>query len=282
MIKMHSKKIGAVLVVAGLLASMAALAEDSSNPTSSNGNNKTKRVEMIQEKQAVRQENRTQNVCEKISNLTDDLSQKASGQEERVRTRQAERLTNWENKIGQVDAKLAATRASWEKNRDDQFAALETKAGEDAQKLQAVKNFEATAKEAIAKRKATVDAAIKAFRDGVHSAITTRQGQTDGVVSSFVSGRSAAIKVAEDDCAAGKDAATVRADFQNALKNARTQFQSERKNVTKVSANIESLIQTRRAAVEEAMSEFKATMEKARTELKKAFPNETDTSDKAE
>lgn len=264
MIKMHYKKAGIALAAAGVLVAVGALADN----TASN------KAQMIQDNQAARQEQRTQNVCDRIAQFSENLNQKASGEENRIKTRQQERLTNWENKTETADGKMAQLRSQWEANRQEQFQKLEGAAKTDDQK-KAVNAFEETVKAAVATRQAAVDKAVEAFRAGVKSAIQTRQGQVDSIVSDSASARKAALDKAQADCSAGEDAATVRADFQAAMKNSRTQMQDDRQNVTKISATVQNLIQTRQKAVKDALDTFKATMEQARTSLKKSFPDQT-------
>ena len=268
--KMHYKKIGVVLATISLFSATAVLAENSV------GANSTNRAQMVQDGKVARQEVRTQNVCEKIAQFSDNLNQKSAEEENSVKTRQEERLTNWGNKTSEADYKLESLRNNWDNNRDEQFKKLEEKADTTDQK-KAVSAFEAATKSAIATRRAAVDAAIATFRTGVENSIKTRQGQVDGIISASMTSRADALAKAKTDCAAGKDAAAVRADFQNGLKGARTKMQNDRQDVTKVGATVQTLAQIRRTTVEKAMSDFKATMEKARVALKVAFPDQTAT-----
>ncbi len=265
---MHYKKISVAVATFGLLAATGVLAESAA--TVSN------RPQMIQDRKDARQEIKTQNVCDRISAFAENLNQKVSGQENQVKTRQQERLTNWENKTSEADANLERLRADWENNRNEQFAKLESAAKTDAQ-TKAVSAFELTTKTAIATRESSVDAAITAFRTGVKNAITMRQGQSDSLISASASARAAVLAKVQADCAAGADVATVRADFQNGLKGARTQMQNDRQSVTKVGSMVQALVLTRRTAVEKARSDFKATMEKARLALKAVFPDQSST-----
>jgi len=264
---MHYKKIFVAVTTIGILASTAALADDTNTV-------KTDRAQMVQDRQEARQEIKTQNVCDRIANFSDNLNQKASGQENQIKTHQRERMTNWESKTEMADQKLAQVRSQWEANRQEQFKKLEESATTDAQK-KAVADFETTTEKAIATRESAVDVAIETFRTGVKNAIQTRQGQVDDIASSSASARKSALDKVKSDCDAGADAATVRATFQAAMKNARTQMQSDKQNVDKVGETVKVLVQTRQTAMKSALDTFKATMEKARTSLKKAFPDQT-------
>lgn len=272
MIKMHYKKISIALAMLGFIASnsvsMVNLA-DAAPPTE-----KTDKAQAIQEKKAEIQAIKAENVCERISNFAENLNSKASEAEDKVNSNQQNRLKNWTEKTKQADANLERLRTNWSKNRDEQFSKLEEAAKTDEQK-KAVSDFETTTKKAITTRQAAVDAANKAFRDGVQELIMNRQDKIDSLVSGFVSARKEALDKVQADCSASKDAKTIRADFQAALKTVRTQFQSDRQDVAKVGNQIQALIQVRRTAVEKAMGDFKNVMEQARVTLRKAFPTDT-------
>ncbi len=272
MMKMHYKKIGLAIIVIGVLLSSGVLAEDNVT-TGSSANKKVDRVQMVQDRRDANQERQATNVCERVAQFSEDFNQKVSTQENNIKTRQQERLTNWSDKTSEADAKLDKLRSNWEINRDEQFAKLDAAATSDEQK-KAVNAFEVATKAAITTRQVAVDIAIKTFREGVKNAIATRQGQVDDIVSTSSSNREMALAKVKADCEAGKDVVTVQADFQNGVKGLRTKIQNDHQNVAKVSSTVQALIQTRRTAVEKAMNDFKATMEQSRVALKKAFPQD--------
>lgn len=266
MIKMHYKKISTVLVAVGILTAVGVWAD---NSVSTAGKD-----QVVQDGQGARQDVRTEDVCDRITQFTDNLNQKASGQENQIRTRMQERLNAWDDKTKTADANLERLRANWDNNRGEQFAKLEEAAMSDDQK-KAVNAFEVTVKAAIAERRTAENAAIKAFQVGVRNSVRTRQGQLDSLVSNSSSARAVALVKVQNDCTAGASTATIQADFQNIMKNVRTQMQSDKQNVAKVSTTVQALIQTRRAAMQKALGDFKTTMEKARITLKTAFPNQS-------
>ncbi|MFA7319040.1 MAG: hypothetical protein WC022_00350 [Parcubacteria group bacterium] len=265
MIKMHYKKISTVLAAVGILTAVGVWADNSASTAGKD--------QIVQDGQGARQDVRTDNVCDRITQFVDNLNQKASGQENQIRTRQQERLKAWEEKTKNADANLERLRANWDNNRSEQFAKLEEAAVSDNQK-KAVNTFEITVKAAIAERRTAENAATKAFQSGVQNNVRTRQGQLDSLISNSSSARVTALAKVQADCTAGASAATVRTDFQNIMKNARTQMQLDKQNVTKVNTAVQDLIQTRHTAMQKAMGDFKATMEKARIALKAAFPDQ--------
>lgn len=210
-------------------------------------------------------------ICARIS----DMAAKAQEKMGQIKT-PGERFSNWQEKMTEHDAKLAALRAQWNANRDAQFAKLEEKATTDAQKL-AVADFEATTKAAISKRQSAVDAAIATFRVGVKNLIVTRQQGVGDDRTAFEAAIKAAFNQAKTDCDNNVAPATVHTNLKNALAAARSKFKLDKQGEPKVGADIQALIATRKQAVDVAMAAFHATMEKARTTLKAAFPNDNST-----
>lgn len=268
MIKINSKKTIFLLVVSGILVSAGTFAQN--NPANSRKDQAVKNNTVSPG--AGRSDNAGQNFCDRFSALADDLNQKVEQQRNRIQTRQEERFTNWASRSSEVDANLDMARDNWDENREEQFTALENRAQTEEQK-KAVSEFEATVRVAVETRRAAVDAAMNTFREQVKNSIQTRQGQADESVSVFDSARLAAIEKAKTACGNGSDPVKVRTTLRTELKAAQDKLQGDRQNITKVSANIEAEIQTRRQAVQKAGNEFRATMEQARIKLKAAFAN---------
>ena len=276
MIKTIYKKTSISLVVLGLLFSTNVFAADTVGQGMRRGNGIFDGQNNEQQK-TTRLAAMSGNICDRISQRADTFGQKATEQENNFQTKSTERLTNWTTRKTDNAAKLSAERAAWDINRDAQFKALEAKATTDVQKT-AVSDFEVTTKAAIATRRAVVDAAIKTFQDGMQTAITTRQGQADSLLSGSKSDRQALFDKAKADRAAGVDGKTVMANLKAGMQASRTKVQTDRQNITKVSAQVATLVAARKAAIDKAFADFKATMEKARTTLKLAFPKDDTTS----
>ena len=267
------KKTLAGLIVFGAFLSTNALAVGG-NGVGATDEDRAARQADIQQKIVDKKAEVSANVCEKISERADNFSQKMIGEENKFQTRNQERLTNWTTKKTENEAKLLAQRTTWDANRDAQFKALEEKAQTEEQK-KAVADFAATTRAAIATRRAAADSAIKTFQVGVQAAIATRNGQVDQLLSSAKTARQALLDTAKADCAVGKDAKTVMANFRSGMQANRTKVQADKQNAIRVNTQVEALIATRKGAIDKAFTDFKATMEQARIALRKAFPADT-------
>ncbi|MFZ2188371.1 MAG: hypothetical protein WAV73_02290 [Candidatus Moraniibacteriota bacterium] len=268
------KKTFASLVAFGVLFSTNAWAVGGNGGTAQE--DRAARQADMEQKKDDRVAQKNDNICEKISERADAFGQKMSEEENKFQTRNQERLANWTTKKTEKEATLSSNRASWDANRDAQFKALEERAQTEEQK-KAVADFETTTRAAIEARRLASDSAIKTFQDGIQAAITTRNGQVDQLLASAKEARQKLLDTAKADCAAGKDAKTVMANFRSGMQASRAKTQTDKQNVTKVNTQVQALIATRKASMDKAFSDFKATMEKARVALKKAFPTETET-----
>jgi hypothetical protein len=271
------KKYGLLfLVIASLVVSVPALAQNLGNGNEGNGNSSGKRG--FENRGNREGQNGTgangssagQNFCQKISDM-------ASQEERRLLERKnspKDRFANWQEKIGQRDTDLAGLRSKWDENRAAQFARLEEKATTDVQK-QAVAEFETAVKAAISARRTAVDAAISTFREGVKNLISQKSEDVGTGFTAFSDAVKAAYDKAISDCkGTSPDAVSIRATLKSSIQAARTKFQSDKQNAPKVGSGIQTLIDARRASVQKAMDAFKASMETARTNLKKAFPQD--------
>lgn len=268
MIKMNSKKIFPAFIILGLIFSVKVFAVNNSGAGTPGSSS-------VADKKAAREETKVQNMCERISDLNQKFEQKTSQQENRVRTRQEERLQTWSEKSGKIEANLEVSRKNWDENRDKQFSRLEERAQTEKQK-QTVSDFEVAVKDAVATRRTTVDTAKDTFQEELKKIIETRQGEIESLVASSKSKRQSALEIAKNACAEnGANAETVRTALRNSLQATRTAIQTDKQNVTKIGTSVQSLIQSRRTKIEKAMSDFKAAMEQARIQLKKAFPDDT-------
>jgi hypothetical protein len=271
------KKILASLVVFGALLSTNAWAVGGNGIGAASGDNSARQAD-IQQKMTDKKAEASVNACEKISERADSFSQKMNEEENKFQTRNQERLANWTTKKTEKEATLSSNRASWDANRDAQFKALEERAQTEDQK-KAVADFEVTTRAAIETRRLASDSAIKTFQDGIQAAITTRNGQVDQLLASAKEARQKLLDTAKADCAAGKDAKTVMANFRSGMQASRAKTQADKQSIAKVNTQVQALIATRKASMDKAFSDFKATMEKARIALKKAFPAETETTE---
>ncbi len=200
----------------------------------------------------------------RLLDLRTKLDDRHNEREQRLEERRAERET-----------KVSDARDEAETRRAQATARLEAFADTDAER-EGIVEFRADVQAAVEARRAAFDAANAAFRKGVDAAVTTRRTQAESSVTAFRAAIKAAVEKAKTDCAAGKDAATIRADFAAAVKAAKDKFAADRKAMDRVGTQVRTLAETRKAAHAKAMADFRAAMEAARADLKAAFKVEAE------
>lgn len=171
----------------------------------------------------------------------------------------------------QIDAKIKEIRSTNDARRDAQAAKLTERATTPEQKT-AVETFVSTLHDAIAARRAAVDAAREAFRTGVDKVRSDRKTAVENAFSTFKTSVNTALEKATTDCTSGVASKTVRTQTISALKSARTALQTTMKGIEKNKTSVEALKTSRNTAIKKAQDDFKAALEKAKTDLKAAFP----------
>ena len=208
--------------------------------------------------------------CNRVSEWNTKIDRSIADREAKLEARRVDRLEKLAEKRKDRDEKIAENRERWGENRDEHFAKLNERAQNDEQR-QAVADFVAAVKTAIATRKAAINAAIQAFRQGIDKAIADRKTAVDDAVQSFKDAVSVAEAKAKADCDAGVDAATVRQNFVDSLKAAKDQFKADRQEIEKLKDAIKPLIDTRKAAIAKAIQDFKMAIRKAKADFKAVF-----------
>lgn len=212
--------------------------------------------------------------CARLPDISSKITQRMDEKDAKLEEKSAEILSRLETRRTERDAKLAEKRAEWDAKRAEIFAKLEDKAETDEQK-QAVAVFVGAVQEAVAVRRAAVDAAVQDFREGLAEAIAARQATVNGITGAFRASTEEALAKASSDCEAGTAPATVRENFRVELKAARDKFASDKGEVDKLKTSREALVTARREAIKQAVDTFKATLEQARAALKAAFSQES-------
>lgn len=211
------------------------------------------------------------------SNFSDHAAKIAANMEERKNSFE-ERKTNRTGTVDENrdnrDGKLEDKRSLADARRSEMYAKLEDKADTDAEK-KAVATFKKTIEDAVDDRRDAVNEAIETFRIGVDAATTTRKDDAQALADAFTKAVNTAVEKAKSDCVSGATPATVRTNFQLALKEARENLQTDRSASEKLKTQIQVLADARKVSIERAVSSFKATLELAKGELKKAFGNES-------
>jgi hypothetical protein len=212
----------------------------------------------------------TQNFCTQLSTLSAKLTTKQGDTETKLRQRKAtttQEQTDRKNKRAQ---QLAEMRAKADAERASMYEQLLVKATTSAQK-QAVADFKVAIEAAVTARRTAVDAAIKAYWDGVASIMNARKEAVTNAGADLKTTVKKALDTAKSECDAGTAPATVRQNFANTLKAAKTELTNDRKAIDKAGTQIKALAETRNAAIKKAIDDFKKMAEKARATFKAAF-----------
>jgi len=205
------------------------------------------------------------NFCSRISNIALKTADQITKAEEKQSKNQTDRLSKLENKQKDVDERRAHGRIEADNKRLDNWDKMGNKAKTEAQKA-AVEAYRNAVKLAVDARRTAVDAAVKAYRDGLSQILSTNSSTTDQAVVTFKTSMNAAVAKAQADCSAGIDSKTVRASFDQSVKNTREALKNARKSID-MSPSIQALKKTRDDAINTAVSAFKSATEKARADL---------------
>jgi hypothetical protein len=189
------------------------------------------------------------------------------------RSEQEDKITK--NKVSNENA-LAQKRIEQDTKRLAGYEKLLGHATTDEQKA-AVEKFKSTVEALVIARRAAVDAAIAIYRSGMEKLITDRKAGMDVALATYKAAIKAAEQKAATDCAAGIDPLTVRTNLKSAADAARAAYKSEREIVKKISDQVKTLGDARKAAFEKALNDFKVALETAKNELKAVFPVKTTT-----
>jgi hypothetical protein len=208
--------------------------------------------------------------CTKFTDATGQVSDDTTSRFNDLQSKFAQRGQKVDSDFKAVNDKLTTTRGDWDKKQTDSFAKLEAKATTDDQKA-AVTAFEAAVKAAVTKRRAAVDAANTTFKTGVQAAVSGRQAQFKTAAATYKQAVAAALAAAKASCAAGVSPDTVRKNLQSALKTAKTNLETARKNAEKVGPNLDTLKAARKAAVDKANADYKVAIKAALATLKTAL-----------
>ena len=227
-----------------------------------------------EDRKAQREENmsdRQQNLCTTMVERNEKLSQRLGDAQKTIMSRKATRRNVFDENRDERDATLETNRNERDMKREEMYAKLLERAGDDTKKQAAVAAFKAAVETAVANRKQAVDAAIEAFRTGVDAAIGSKKTTVDSSLATFKTAVDAAFATAKSGCESGTDPATVRETLQASLKAARASMGSERKDADTVGEQVRSLAEAKKTSFATALSEFKLAMEQARADLKAAF-----------
>lgn len=217
------------------------------------------------------------NLCTNLIERNLKMGERLLDMQKKISERKATRKTVFDEKRDARDATLKEKREERDAKREEMYARLLERAGNDTEKQKAVAAFKTAVEKAITDRKTAVDAAIAAFRTGVDTAIGTRKNALDVSMTSFKTSADKAFATAKNSCEAGEDPKTVRETLQADLKSARSSAQSDRQEAEKIGEQVKALAETKKAAFATALADFKLAIETARKNLKAAFGTKTET-----
>lgn len=225
------------------------------------------RAEAREARQEERQADRQERFCSRFAETTSNISERLQERQAKIGERVTTRETRWTERTEKRDGKLEDKRAEQDARRAELYKKLEDEAGTDAEKV-AVLAFKKAMDEAVAKRRAAVDAAMKAFRDGVNAALAAKKTSAQSVMGTFQSAVDAAVAQAKSQCEGGTDPATVRSNFRDGMQAARDKLQNDRSERERLGQKIRELVKVRQDAFAKALADFKTAAEKARADLK--------------
>ncbi|PJE69458.1 MAG: hypothetical protein COU98_01970 [Candidatus Staskawiczbacteria bacterium CG10_big_fil_rev_8_21_14_0_10_38_10] len=242
--KMNSKTLVSVLLVANIFLPNVILAQNGSN------------------------------FCSRLSEFRTKVDQGIADREEKLNEKRNQILNRLEDRWDKRDNQLAEKRAKWDGNRDEHYAKLLERAKTEEQE-QAVEKFKATIESAVVTRRTAVDAALVAFRQGLEQALTSRRTSVNGIIDIFKNSVASAFQKTEENCGSNIEKAPIVKDLRASLKAAREKFNADRQEIEKLGPVMSNLVITRNQAIQKAFQDFRTVVEEARKELKIAFPENT-------
>ena len=125
---------------------------------------------------------RQQNLCTTMVDRNEKLSQRLGMLRRSIMSRKATRRNVFDENRDERDATLETNCNERDMKREEMYAKLLERAGDDTKKQAAVAAFKSAVETAVANRKQAVDAAIEAFRTGVDAAIGSKKTTVDSRV----------------------------------------------------------------------------------------------------
>ncbi len=231
------------------------------------------RAQVKEEKEADREilsAERQAKFCENFTTHLEEMQSRLTEKKKIVMDNEDNRAERLDGSRDTRDTNVIDTRQKQDEQRNAWYSKLEAAADTDA-KQAALASFRTTVEASVEARRLAVDNAIETFRVAVDGAVSAKGTARAETATAFTTAVTAALDQAKADCAAGKDAKTVRSSFQAALKEAREVIQSDRNEVQKLGDQIRGFADTKRVAIQTATDTFHKTLDKARADLKTAF-----------
>lgn len=260
---LNSRNILGLVVFSLAIVGLSFSASAQNNNASENAKNRPSKEEVAEKK--------TEKVCDRITSGYSKLEQKMVESENRIRTREEERKSEFDEKEEALRTRLTERRSEIDANFAAHIEKMIQAAGDDAVKKTAVAAFQLAVRNAMETRRTAVDAARETYRNQVETAVRERKTALDSPLAVFRSETKAAYEKAAASCEAGEEIASVRTTLQTNLKNAREKFQAQNQNRERVRTNLESEISVRNQAIQKANDDLKAALTKAKEAFQNAF-----------
>lgn len=209
-------------------------------------------------------------ICLRLENATGTMRTRLDENKKRWDSRKTERIANWTEKSENLADKLKERRTNADDRREDNLEKLREKYADPDQQA-VIDAFQDAVEEAVLDRRKAFDAAHKAFREGLDASLSKRQESIRTALAAMQTAIQEAIADAKTACVAGESAEQIKADLMGAIQDARDEFKSERESLDKVSTELETLRETRKAAVKKAQDDFHEALKAAKADLKEAL-----------
>lgn len=208
--------------------------------------------------------------CQAIDKITAKIQSQLNERKSKVEAKRTTITTDMDAKRTEHDKEIITKRAQWDKIRESNFEKLRSKAITTEQK-EAVEEYIASMKKAIADRRAANDAAIVAFRSEVSALKVTARQSVEINIATTSSSIDQAITDAKAACVSGQSSPdTIKQDLKKAIDNARTQSKTTRESTIK-NEQLKSAIDRRNETIKTNAEAFQQTTEAAREKLRSAF-----------
>lgn len=232
---------------------------------------RAQREEQRAENKARREEQRAEKTCTQLSNQADQIIARLTEKLSNLEQKRTEVENNVQQRINERIANRTAKRAEWDATKAANWEKLRANAKTDEQKT-AVEKFITAIQSAVKIKRDAIDKVISDFRAGIKAERAERKNQTDTALATYKDAITSIASQVKADCAAGKDAKTIRENLRTEMKKARDAFQANRKPAEKFRADITPLKEAKKAELKKIIDTFQASIEAAKTELRAAFP----------
>ena len=208
------------------------------------------------------------NIC--VSDFTVKVNQKMIDQEAKLATTRAKRNNKLAANRMTREAKTATNRANWDASRVDLFAKAYGKPKTEA-RTKALADWNTAKTNAITAKRTAIDTANSVFKAGIDQLVANRGTSTDTAITTYKTAVSIAITAAQASCDAGTASKTVRAEFNQKLRAAKTQFLADKKIINQAQTGVETLAKAHRTSIAQAQKDFTTAINTAKTAFKAAW-----------